>query len=159
MAIQSGLSESAAKELLKKDPDQLYELLGMTAKAVEEDIGKQGSFEPEVVYSPHMGLMDDLQKIGRRMFNRAQRQAYDLVCGSDPEDEEDRRKIITALGISSAAAVIALAGVLVSTFGLAAAFAGVIAPLIIKRFAEPVLEDGYKGFCQLWKEDLPQSNE
>ena len=156
MATESGLSESTAEELLKKDADQLYEILGMRAKAVEEDSSLQASFEPDVEYSPHMGVMDDLQKVGRRMFNKAQTQAYALVCGTDPEDEEDRKKIIAALGIGSAAAAIALAGVLVGTFGLAAAFAGVIAPLIIKRFAEPVLDEGHKGICELWKENLPE---
>ena len=155
MTIQDAFGETMARALLSQSPDQLYELLGMRAQAVEEDIRKLGSFEPEVAFSQHMGYKEDLQKIGRRMFNKVHVQAYGLVCGSNPDDREDRDRILGALGISIEAAVIAVASVLVNTFGLAAAFAGVVAALIMKRFAEPTLEEGHRGMCELWSEYLP----
>jgi hypothetical protein len=158
MAVNK-LSDTAADELLDKSPDQLYEILGMRAKAVEEDVGQQGTFEPEVAYSDHMGAMEDLQKLGRRIFAKVHLQAYGLICGSDSDDEDDRRKVIGALGIGWSAAVVTLSGVLVSSFGIGAAIAGVIAALVINRFAKPVAEEGYKGMCELWKEYLPESSE
>jgi hypothetical protein len=155
MDIRNEFSEAQAQELLSRDTDQLYELLGMRIKAVEEDLEKQGTFVPQVEYSAHMGPAEDLSKIGRRMLNKVHVQTYGLVCGTDPEDDEDRKKILDALGISVDAAVVVLAGVLVSTFGLAAAFAGVLAALIIKRFAVPALGEGHAGICELWAEYLP----
>jgi hypothetical protein len=107
------------------------------------------------VYSPHMGPMEDLQNIGRSMFNKLQMQAYGLVCDKELEDKEDRNKIVVALGIGTEAAVIALTSVLIGTFGLAAALAGVVAALIIKRFAEPTLKEGQDAMCEMWKEYLP----
>jgi len=154
MATQNQLSRAAAKELLSRSPDQLYELLGVRAKATEDDLSKQGFLDPAVAYSEHMGPKEDLEKIGRRMFHKLQTQAYGLVCGKDPEDESDRNKIVTALGIGTEAAVIALTSVLIGTFGLAAALAGVLAALIIKRFAEPTLKEGQAAMCELWKENL-----
>ena len=113
MANEIALSESAAKELLARDEDQLYEMLGLRAKATESDLTKQGNLELAVTYSSHMGPMDDIRKIGKRMFNKLQTQAYGLVCGDDAEDQADRNKIFSALGIGTEAAVIALTSVLI----------------------------------------------
>jgi hypothetical protein len=149
------LSKQAATELLSHDRDQLYMMLGMRSLAIQADHRKQASYQPVVVYSTHMGPKDDLIEIGQRMFNKLQRQTYGLVCGNKKEDKEDRDKILVGLGISAEAAVIALTSVLIGSFGLAAAFAGVVAALIIKRFAEPTLEEGRQAMCALWKENLP----
>lgn len=157
MATQSKLSKTAAKKLLASEPDQLYEMLGVRIKASQRDLSLQGEYDPSVVYSKHMGPMEDLQRIGRRMFNKLQIQAYKLVCGADPEDEADRNKIIDALGVSGEAAVVVLSSVLVGTFGLAAAFAGVVAALIIRRFAMPTLKEGHAAMCEVWKEHLPNN--
>ncbi len=152
MEEKKQLSELAAEKLLENSPTQLYEMLGMRLKAVQDDIGKQGSFEPDVAYSDHMGAMDELSKLGQRVFKRISKEAYGLVCGSDEGDKDDRKTIVDALNLSSKAAVIALSGVLVSSFGLAAAVASVIAALIIKRFAKPAGEEALKFLCDTWKE-------
>src|SRR6266536_6446312 len=119
MTTKSELSESKAQELIAKNETQLHELLGMTMKTVQEDLQKQGSFDPGVTYSDHLGPRENLQLIGRRVFNKVHVQAYNLVCGSDPEDKEDRDRIIGALGLSASAVVVAITGVLIGTFGLA----------------------------------------
>ena len=155
MEAQIELSKTAAKDLLKKDEDQLYELLGLRQLKIEEDLTVQGDFELSVTYAEHMGPMENIQKIGRRVFNKLNFQAYGLVCGTDPDDEEDRNKIVGAIGFGTEAAVIALSGILVSSFGIAAAIAGVIAAIIIKRFAEPALNEGIAAICEIWKDDLP----
>ena len=157
MNVQNQLSRPAAEELLSRDTDQLYELLGLRLKATEEDLNKQGNLEPEIEYPEHLGLMEDLQKIGRRVFNKIHTQAYTLVCGTSQEDEADRNKIIAAFGIGAEATVIALTSVLISTFGLAAAIAGVVAALIVRRFGEPALNEGHAAMCEIWREYLPDN--
>ena len=76
--------------------------------------------------------------------------------GNRDRDREDRNKIATVLGISAEAAVIALTGVLIGTFGIAAALAGVLAALIIKRYAVPGAKEGRAAMCELGKENLPK---
>ena len=160
MSLEFTLKEKMpAGDLLSKNTDQLYELLGLRIKAVEEDPEISGQIELKVEYSDHMGPMDDLKKIGLRMFNKVHTQVYELFCGSNPDDEEDRDKILAALKISWEATLTAITGILITTFGLGAAFAGVLATLIIKRFAQPAVKEGHKGLCEYWKEYLPQSND
>ena len=85
MSLEFTLKEKMpAGDLLSKNTDQLYELLGLRIKAVEEDPEISGQIELKVEYSDHMGPMDDLKKIGLRMFNKVHTQVYELFCGSNP---------------------------------------------------------------------------
>jgi hypothetical protein len=150
----TGLSEAEASSLLQRDEDQLYEMLGIRLAATRENTALQGQYNLDVEYGAHMGPAEDLRKIGKRMVKTLNRQAYGLVCGNDPEDTADRNKILSALNLSVDAAVIALTTVLVGTFGLAAALAGTVAALIVKRFAVEAIDDGHETMCELWKEKL-----
>ena len=156
--MKRNLSDTAANGLLDLEEDQLYELLGLRIRAAEEDVSIQGSFEPQVKYSEVMGPLDDLKAIGRRMFDRTHIQAYNLMCGTAPADKADRDKIVGALGLSAGAAIVTLSGVLASTFGIGAAFAGILAAIIIKRFAVPTADEGYKAMCELWVKHLPSNS-
>ena len=140
MAVNSVLSEAQAADLLSMSPDQLYELLGMGAQSAGTEL---------------LGPKDSIKGIGKRMFGELHGQAYHLVCGSDAEDEADRNQFLGALGMGVEGAVVVLAGVLVSRLGLAAAMAGVLAALIVKRFAMPTLKEGYAAMCEVWREHLP----
>lgn len=156
MVTQTELSTDAAEKLLKYEPDELVRLLGVRQAAIEKDPGIQGSFEPDVRREDYDWA--DVVAVGRRIWDRLHIQAYSLVCGTDEASKEWRERIIGALGVGVAGAVVVLTNALVS-IGIAAALAGVLAALIIKHFFIPAARDGYQTACKLWKEELPQSGE
>jgi hypothetical protein len=145
-------AKPAVELLLRKDEDQLYKELGMRTKALEQDISVAGSFDPEVTYNIAMGPMDEVLKLGQRLFNRWTVEANKLLCGAEAEDIEDREKLRNALGINDVAVAALLAAVLVSQLGIAAALAAVLAALIVKRFFHPT----YEEFCKAWTKNLPE---
>ncbi|MGE5340576.1 MAG: hypothetical protein ACM3SY_03760 [Candidatus Omnitrophota bacterium] len=144
-------AEDAAEKLLMADEDQLYEQLGIRAKAISKDLTICSSFEPDVTYDQtHMGIKDDVREFGKRLFNRWNVEAHRLICGSSARDLEDRSKLAHTVGLSE----IALAGFvttsLVSHLGLSPAIAVVIAAIAVKRFFRPA----YEEFCQVWAKHL-----
>jgi hypothetical protein len=146
-------AEPAIEKLLKADENQLYEQLGIRAKAIAEDPTKGSSFEPQVTYvQAQMGLKEDVQEFGQRLFRRWNVEAHKLICGPDPEDQKDREDLVNAFGISDVAVAATLSALLVTHLGLAPAIAAVVAALAIKRFFRPA----YEEFCQVWKKNLPQ---
>jgi hypothetical protein len=151
MSTLSTQAESAVKTLLKADENQLYEQLGLRAKAIEQDPSKAGSFDPSVVYDQaEMGLKEDILELGQRLFRRWNAEAYQLVCGSDAKDTKDRKNLTKAIGVSDVAVAAVLSGMLVTNFGLAPAIAAVVAALVVKRFCRPA----YEEFCQVWKKHV-----
>lgn len=138
------------RNLLQSDEEQLFEELGMRTQAIAQDITKAGSFEPQVVYEgAEQGLKESLGKIGRRLFRRWNREAYELLCGADADDQGQRKELAGAIGISDVAVAAALTSALVY-LGAAPALAAVIAAIIVKRFFAPT----YQEFCEIWKESL-----
>lgn len=151
MSTLTDEATSAAADLIESDEDQLLEQLGIRIKAIESSPTVAGSFDPHVTHdSVAMGPLDAMRELGLRIFNRWEREAYGLACGTDAEDTEDRKKILTAFGLGASAVAGALAATMVSWFALAPAIAAVIAALIIKRFFRPVAEE----FCAVWGERL-----
>lgn len=149
-------AHSAVEMLLKADEDQLFEQIGIRAKAIAEDPLKGSSFEPQVTYNQaQMGAKEDVLEFGKRLFFRWNQEAYRLICGSEPADEQDRKDLIDAFGVSDVAVAAALSTLLVTHLGLAPAIAAVVASLIIKRFFRPV----HENFCQLWKKNLSNGGE
>jgi hypothetical protein len=145
----------AAEELLELDEEELELLLGTRMKAIEENPEIQGFFQPSVSYAESFGSKEAVVRVARKMVDRLHMQAYLFVCGTDPEDEQARTDILDALKISSGAAVAALATALISGLGVAAALAGVVAALIIKRFVQPTIKEGYNAMCKEWKVQIP----
>ena|SRR6266702_7003468 len=144
----------AVERLLKADEAQLYEQLGIRAKAIAVDPTKAGSFEPEVTYDQaQMGLKEDVLEAGRRLYSRWNVEAYKLVCGTDPEDQKDRKNLTTAFSFNEVTVAATLSALLVTYLGLAPALAAVIAALTIKRFFRPA----YEEFCRVWKKNLPHN--
>ena len=146
-------AEPAVKKLLKSDEGQLYETLGILAKAIEKDPSKSGSFEPKVTYDmAQMGLKEDVMELGQKLYNRWIVEAYKIVCGSDKESMKDREALMKAFGVKDEEMIAAtLAALLVTQLGLAPALAAVMAVLILKRFFRPAHEE----FCIVWKKKLP----
>ncbi len=146
-------AEPAVKKLLKSDEDQLYEKLGIRAKAIAEDPTKSSSFEPQVTYDQaQMGLKEDVLDFGKRLFNRWNAEAYKLICGSDLNDQKERKDLIRAFSSNDEITIAAaLSALLVTNLGLAPALAAVVAALLVKRFFRPA----YEEFCVVWKKNLP----
>jgi hypothetical protein len=144
-------AEPVVAKLLKSDEDQLYEQLGIRNAALRIDPAKAGSFDPVVVYDgSHMGMKEEVRELGKRLFNRWNREGFELACGVAVEDEADRQQMMKALGLGDTAAAAALSALLVSNFGVAPAIAAVVAVLVIKRFFRPTFEE----FCAVWRKNL-----
>lgn len=153
------LSHKEAYSLLDTQEEILFSELGARAVALGQGEIDQSALGPALNYADHLGAMDALKKVGLRMFEETHRQAYGLLCGTKGDDLEDRSRITTALGIGAEATIIALTSVLVGTFGIAAALAGILAALIYKRFIGPSVQAGHQSLCESWSEYLPQTDQ
>ena len=89
-----------------------------------------------------------IEKTAKQMLNTAIHQTYKVACGTDADYKQLRDELITSLGISGTVAVIALAGFLTTTVGLAAALVSVIATILVKRILGPALTAGHKTMCE-----------
>lgn len=145
-------SDQALGRLLQATDDQLFEQLGIRAKAIAANPAAAGSFEPNVAYDgAAMGPLDDVREYGKRLYKRWNREAYKLICGSDKEEITDRQKLLDAFGGGEVAVAAALSGLFVAHLGLAPALAGILAAITLKYFFRPA----YDEFCSLWHEKLP----
>ena len=153
MSDLSKEAELAVKKLLQSDEEQLYQELAIRNRNLEEDPSKGNSFDPENIISDekHAGLLDDAIEIGQNLFNSWNEQAFQLTCGSEPDNKKDREELLNAFGVSNVAVAAALSALLVTNLGLPAALAAVVAALAVKRFFNPV----YEVFCSAWKERSP----
>ena len=139
----------AVDNLLEADENQLYEQLGIRARALGRAPQLAGEFAPAVAFdSATMGPLETVRDFGKRIFERLQREAHDLMCG---DDDADRSDLLDAIGVGETAVAAVLAGLIVTHLGVAPAIAAVVAALIIKRFFRPA----YEEFCAVWKEKLP----
>jgi hypothetical protein len=146
---------SAVESLLESDENQLLEELGIRAKAISAAPEAAGSYSPDVVHSAaEMGVLDDVRDFGRRLFKRWNVQAWELVCGTDEDDTDDRKQLLDSIGVDKTTAAATLAALLVAHLGVAPALAGVIAALVIKRFFRPA----YDEFCTSWQGSLPAAS-
>lgn len=147
MSDLGDIARPAVQKLLYADEDQLYEQLGLRLKALAIDPAVAGSFDPAVTYnSAQMGAKEDILALGKRIFQRWNREAYQLLCGARADDKEDRALVLESFGMGEVAVAATLAGLLVTYLGLAPAVAGVIAALVCKRFFRPA----YEEFCLAW---------
>ena len=148
-------AEPAMESLLNADEDTLFEQLGIRATAIQQNLNLGSSFSPEVSYDEAaMGVLDDVRDYGKRIFRRCSVEGYKLFCGDDPEDEEDRKQLADATGISQGQIAALVAGMLVAQLGLAPAIAAIVAAILIKRF---LIKPGYQLACDKWKAQLPWS--
>ena len=153
MSTQEEQAKSSIANLLESNEDQLYEELGMRAKAQAQDTAKGGTFEPLITYdAKQMGALDEIRKFGWRLFNRWLVEAHKLLCGSDPADKEERQKVAKAFAVDETTVGAAVAALLISQLGLAAALAAVVAAILVKRFFYPT----YELFCESLRENLPR---
>lgn len=151
MSPRNPQAEAAIEKLLAASEGDLYETLGIRARALASSPELAGSFDPQVTYSVHeMGALDDVRAFGRRLFARWSKEAHKLVCGTDPEDAGDRKKLEEALGMGNVTFAGLLATLLTAHFGLAPALAAVVAAIVLRVFFRPTLEE----ICASWHASL-----
>jgi hypothetical protein len=141
--------------ILDSPENQLYEHLGIRKLYIEKYPEYSDSLDPEFIFnSSHMSQkdLDNVLELGKKIFDRWAKEAYDLACGSDSEDKEDRKQLLDAAGFGEVAFASAMAGLLITQLAVPAALAPVIAAIITKRFFNPV----YEECCKYWKKNLPQ---
>ena len=144
-------AEAAVEALLESDESQLYEQLGILSNALNETPAVVAGFDPEVSYDQAaMGPLDDIRKLGRRIFARWEKETYRMLCGGGADDTNDRQAIKDALGIGGTALATYLATTLVATFALAPAVAVVIGAIVVRRYFNPA----YDEFCSVWSERI-----
>lgn len=145
--------EPVVKRLLKAEEKQLYEKLGIFEKAKEANPKIQDSINPLVTYNQaKMGPKEDVLELGKNVFNRWAVEAYKLACGFEDVDLEERKKLITATGVSEVAIASGIASLLVAELAVPAALAPVIAAIVVRRFFRPT----YEEFCRIWKKNIPK---
>lgn len=142
-----------AYELVELSEDELFEQLGLRQRKIAADPSGSDRYDMQVPYDVEtFGPIDDLKAFGRRYFAKVSRQAYNLMCGSGPEETEERQKIREAFGAGKEGVVAAtLAGALVSAFSITPAIAAVVGALAVKIFFKPA----YESMCEVWKGNLP----
>lgn len=145
-------AQPAVEKLLQSSPEQLYAELGLRQKAILNDPSQAGLFETTATYNAAFaGPLDVLREFGQQFFARLSKDLYNVVCGDDKENETERKKLMNAFGSGTTVFASALAGFLVSSFGLAPAIAAVVAALAVKLF----FKDAYGAMCAVWKKHLP----
>jgi|KBSMisStandDraft_5_1062788.scaffolds.fasta_scaffold559134_1 hypothetical protein len=145
------ITDQQISELLQSDEDQLLEQLGMRSAVVSRDVTRSADFQLSVKAADiaAMGIKDDMKVLGGKIVRRWNRSAYELACGTDPDDSRSREDLQKALGIGEGAAIAALTAGLIG-IGLMAALAPLIATIIVKKFFNPA----YGEFCGYWKQKL-----
>ena len=133
------------KNLVKLD--ELYEELGRLAEL--NALGNLGTPGAQA-----MGFQEHFAALGRRVFDRIQRELHALVCGHSQQDKEEREKVRAAFGIGGDAVTAALVGVMSTELGIAPALAAVVAAIITRRLLAP----SYFEACEFWSEQLASSS-
>ena len=138
---------AVAQNLSDRDVEALYELIGRQEKAIEQN--------PALAYDPalspsydssHMGLIDDVKALGKRVAKRWARALHDIVCGSASDSE--RQELLKALNVSEAAAIAVVTGMLLPI--LSPPIAAAVAVIVVKKFLTPAADE----LCDYWNEQL-----
>ena len=142
---------AAVSNLDEKTDDELFAELGGRLRALGFEPGIGGEFSPTITVSAEaLGPLDDLRAFGPRFFDRLNREAYNLVCGSDPADSEDREKVKQSLGMGPEMVAATLTTALIAHLGLAPVLAPVYALLIVRLIINPA----GGAMCDVWKTKL-----
>jgi hypothetical protein len=154
MAMANNI-DAAVKELATSDTTSLYAQLGGYVRAFPTDPAQFANVNAHIEISAAVaGPLDDAIALGKRILNRWNKVAYDLVCGGETagQAEKDARdKILGALKLNSPEALAAaITGVLISVFSVGPAVAAVVGVLFGKLLLPPVGEE----VCSFWKDRL-----
>ena len=146
-------AEPVVARLLEEDGDEdfLFAELGKRVSALARSTAGSEQFDMAAgIDFEAFGPIDELKNLGRKFFARWNKAAYEMVCGSSPDDADARKKVSDAFGLGEQAVGATIAALLVVHFGLAAGVAGVVAVLIVRLFFRP----SGQAMCDYWKEKL-----
>jgi hypothetical protein len=139
-----------AKRLESRDEASLELLVGLRAKALEENPALRDTVDLEPKYDiATMGALDDVKALGRRILKRWNKELYGLVCENKAGDQQDRKAILDALNLGQAAVIGAVASALIA-LTVPAPIAAALAPLIVKKFIWPAKDE----LCGAWGEGI-----
>src|SRR6266436_3999156 len=98
MPAVSDVTAEATRLAQQKDDKALELLVGMRAKAIEENPNLKDQVALEPMYDESiMGSMDDVRALGQRVLKRWNKELHGLVCGNQPTDQKERDAILGAL--------------------------------------------------------------
>lgn len=139
-----------AKRLESRDEVSLELLVGLRAKAIEENPALKDAIDLEPKYdSTTMGALDDVKALGSRILKRWNKELYGLVCENKAADQKDRNAILDALNLGQVAVIGAVASALI-TLAVPAPIAAALAPLVVKKFIWPAKDE----LCAAWGEGI-----
>lgn len=141
---------AATASLLAQNDDDLYAELAIRLRTMRREPESAGQMSPIPSLTAEAMSVEDLQKFGRRFFERVNRQAFELMCGSGDADVKEREGILKAFGVGKEAVAPALAALLIAQLGLAPMIAPVVAVLAVRLFFKP----GYDAMCEVWGESF-----
>lgn len=148
--IERRTIETALHYAETRDATALELILGKQEKAIEADPAlKQDPTLDPPYDGTHIGLVDDLTALGRKIASKWSRNLHTLVCGKP--DSAERKKLFEALSLSQTAQIGAVVSLLLPLTGPAIAAAA--APIIVTQFLSPVVEEA----CDYWAEKLDES--
>lgn len=152
--------EAIVESLWELDDDVLEAQLGARAQAIGDDVAggvaTRGvdltSWESiDVNVAARASIDQRFLDAGKRLFDRVNPLAYELMCKPIGVDDTETRKILDeTINQNYSKAVGMLAPVLVSGLGLAPAIATLLATLIIKKVSKYLAT----GICETWEKSL-----
>jgi hypothetical protein len=144
-------AHAAVSALEHLDEEHLFAELGQRLHTFSYDAQLSGHFHVAPPQGAEaMGLYEDFRAFGKRFFTRVSHEVYNLVCGADVSERQDREKLATAAGLGKESFAATLATLIVSQLGLAPAVATVVALLVVRLVFKPALA----SMCDVWKGTL-----
>ncbi len=139
---------AAAQDLAGLDEAALYVLIGTQEKAIERNpvLAFDARLSPGYD-TAHQGLVTELKTIGERIANKWARALFDLVCGAK-DDDPTRTQLLSAVGISEAAAIAAVTALIMPL--VSPPIAAAVSVVIVKKFLIPAGGE----ICLYWGEQL-----
>ena len=132
-----------------KSDDDLYAELGLRTIAIPREPSLAGEFAPDIAADDFpRPPKAELINLGRRLFQRWERELYRFLCEEEKTDEK-KRLVSAILGKDKSATAI-VTGLLVSAFGLSPAIAVLVGALILRILVVPAGET----ICEYWSERL-----
>lgn len=132
------------------DAEALYARLGRQEKAIARrpELAQDPTLDPGYE-SSHMGLVEDLRTLGRRIAVKWSRKLHNLICGQ--AGGEELNKLLAAMNVSQAAAIALVTSMLLPL--VSPAIAAPLAVIIVREFLAPA----GTTICDFWGEKLDEA--